>query len=951
METPFSGERQGRGVGGARYLCPTMVGREAELGHLREAWTDRAPVVVVRGTAGIGKSRLVREFTAWVRAGGGTVMSGRCAATSAGVPLRAIREALLGAERSGIRPRPDLAPFLPALGALVPDWAPEAAAVEPNMVVIAEGVLRFLGGVAAGSAGPTVLVVEDVHWADPETLAVLDYVADGCAERQVMVVVTARTGEEGAGAGWVGELLARRAADAIDLRSLDAGDIEAMVAGCVGEGVALGSLAERIAERSEGVPFFIEELVAAIAGVSIATGSVPDSIAGAVNQRLAAMSDPAADLVRHAAFLGRQFDHRIAAMATGHDPEDVSGLLREAVRAQLLDVDGFGFRFRHALTRDVIADGVLPPEREQAASRLLAAVRRLDPDLAGDHCQLAAQLAEQAGDVEAAAEWSLEAAKRAAAQGSLVTAEALAERAREVRPRDADVCLLFVLTLAGQPERVLDVGRRILAGPVDPTEAAEVCLTMARAAIAAGRWDDADGHLAAARAAAAVDPPLVARIEAAAAAVTMGREDADTALAQARRALHDAVVTGQPFVQCEALEVIGRAERGRDVAMAAKAFEQAHEIATDHGLAVWRIRAMQELGTIDMLLTLSAGRLERARAEALEAGAVATAALVDLQLAALYNERGEPDRALAAAGRCEESSRRFALSTLPMSLAQQAMAHARTGNRPAMDRAAAAARATGQDTQNVEISLWGNAIAVYHLGRCNPVDAAAALDHSMAGIRRLPGVAYPFPGLWALLRTVLGEGGHEAREEVRALPFDTPISRHLLAGADAVAAGRTGDRLGGEALFDGADMALGRYEGHFRQGLLRLLASPCAFRDGWGDPVKWLREAHATFATGTMANLTGAVRAALRAIGAPAPRASRDQRPAVSPGLAALGLTAREVEVLVELAAGHSNREIADSLVLSVRTVEKHVERILMKTGRTRTSVGDLAAHAHSTPR
>jgi hypothetical protein len=86
------------------------------------------------------------------------------------VPLRPFRQALLGAARTGLRPTEELAPFLPALGPLVPEWAPAAALAEPNPVVVAEGILRFLVSLARGDA-PALLIVEDAHWADRETLA------------------------------------------------------------------------------------------------------------------------------------------------------------------------------------------------------------------------------------------------------------------------------------------------------------------------------------------------------------------------------------------------------------------------------------------------------------------------------------------------------------------------------------------------------------------------------------------------------------------------------------------------------------------------------------------------------------------------------------------------------------------------------------------------------------
>src|ERR1700722_10244510 len=121
-----------------------MVGRDQELGVLEEAWRAAGQALVVRGVAGIGKSRLVRELAARVREAGGVVLAGRCSPTASDVPLRPLAEALLTAARSGLRPAADLTPFLPVLGALVPDWAgPDNSATDRGMVVLAEGLLRL----------------------------------------------------------------------------------------------------------------------------------------------------------------------------------------------------------------------------------------------------------------------------------------------------------------------------------------------------------------------------------------------------------------------------------------------------------------------------------------------------------------------------------------------------------------------------------------------------------------------------------------------------------------------------------------------------------------------------------------------------------------------------------------------------------------------------------------
>jgi DNA-binding CsgD family transcriptional regulator len=862
---------------------------------------------------------------------------------------------LLAAARAGLRPGPELRPFLPALGTLVPDWSRSGGTVETNPIVLAEGLLRFLFGLA-GVAAPTLLVVEDVQWADPDSAAVIEYMADNLSARRVMIVVTLRPSEGGSGPELISELLARRSAHQMALAPLGDDQVSEMIRACFEGPAPPPELTEAVTRRSDGIPFFVEELLATALDVGGDPNlACPPSITAALAPRLAALPQPTRELIRHAALLGRQFDWRIAAAAAGCELEVAPERLRNAVRAQLLDMEEAGFRFRHALTVDAITHAMVAAERQQIAIRLLAALEQCDPELEGERCQLAASLADQAGQGDRAAGLWLQAARRAIAQGSLATAETLTQRAREYLPEQADMVLLEALALAGQPERVIQLSGQLLDQLSDPAEICDVLLAMTRAAVAAGRFDEADSLLAQARTYPGDDGSRLARIAAGAAQSAMGRDDADAALPLAQQALSAGQATGQAEVQCEALEVIGRVERGRDIAAAEAAFSRAHQVATEHGLAVWRIRALQELGTIDMFRTLGTGRLEQARREAIEAGALATAALIDLQLAAVYSERGEPEVTLAAAQRCEKVSRQFGLSTLAMSLSQQAMAHARAGRRSAMQQAASAARATGQDTHNVEISLWGNAIAVYHLGQGDLVAAALALDRSMDYLRQLPGGAFPFPGLWALVRTVLDQGGDQAREEVGRLPFDTPISKYLLTGADAVAAGQTGQKLKAERLFAGAEIGLGCYDRHFRRSQLQLLAAPRASAEGWGDPVRWLREALATFEVLGLVSFSAQCRSALRHLGEAVPR--RTTRPSggsglwtVPPSLAAIGITAREVEVLAHLAAGRSNRDIAQTLFVSVRTVEKHVERILMKTGETRLGLAQLARRAGIQP-
>src|SRR5262249_26638957 len=298
---------------------------------------------------------------------------------------------------------------------------------------------------------------------------------------------------------------------------------------------------------------------------------------------------------------------------------------------------------------------------------------------------------------------------------------------------------------------------------------------------------------------------------------------------------------------------------------------------------------------------LGTARFEEARREALVAGAISMVAMVDLQLAATYSARGQADLTLAAAGRCEEASRQFGLSSLPTSLALQAVAHGFSGNRTAMETFAAQARAIDGDRDTVEMITLANGVALYHLGEGQLPEALDAMDRAMDVLRAVGG-AHDFPGRWALLRTVNDVGGAQARDECRRLSFDTAMSRATLMAADAVAAGREGRDAA--SIFAAAERAPGARGGGFARRPALLAGAPCAYRDGWGEPAVWLREALSNFEHLGLPNFAGQCRAALRTMGEAVPRRPRSEVPRVTGVLAARGVTPREAEVLAQVAAG-----------------------------------------------
>ena len=316
--------------------------------------------------------------------------------------------------------------------------------------------------------------------------------------------------------------------------------------------------------------------------------------------------------------------------------------------------------------------------------------------------------------------------------------------------------------MSGQVDRAIETGKMLLArlGPPSP-HAASLHLGIARAAIAGARWAEAAASIEVARESPGAD---TAQIDACAAQVAAGRgrlEEADQLARAALRAAESGAV--QPEVACEALEVIGRVARQRDLETAERAFARAADLAAAYGLQLWRLRALHELGTIDQLRTESVDRLEQARELAVAQGALALTATLDLQIAAGLNKQFRADEALAAARRSADASRRFHLATLPMALIFQATAHAIRGEEPQMEARIAEAIALAPGDQDVVGCAWGHCRATSCLLAADLGEAHARMATGAAMILSSPATtAPPFLGLWPLLGALLGRDADDA---------------------------------------------------------------------------------------------------------------------------------------------------------------------------------------------
>jgi DNA-binding CsgD family transcriptional regulator/tetratricopeptide (TPR) repeat protein len=918
-----------------------IVGRGEEQAQLNRL-VDGGPepvasrMVLIVGEAGVGKSCLVREVSAGAKDAGRIVLSGR--AVPSGEAYRPLVEALTTALRNRPVPSsPALRPYLPVLAAVLPDAGIEGRADARGGAVLGEAVLRLLA--ALGGPRGTLLVLEDLHWVDPDTLDVLTYLVHavravpGADAAQLLVVATAR--DEGGASDpeppqALFDLAAACQAEVISLARLDPAAIGELVESCL-DSAPPEELVKFIVEHADGLPFLAEELLTGLAAVGALApngqlrrplaANVPRTFGSTVRRRLRALDRPGRSVVEAAAVLGRRFDWRMLPEMTGLAEPVVLGSLRAAVASGLVVADvADTFRFRHALTCDAVRNDLLPPERRSLASAAAAVVERRSPDA----YDLAAGLWAAGGEAGRAAELYVRAGEQAWRRGALQTADVVLTRAADLAAdqaelrRQAEAALLEVLAATGDTDRALALGQRLMAGGET-----SVRLTIAEVAADAGRWEVAAAELAGLPARG--DPR--ANVLAARLALAQGRPEQARATAEA--ALRGARQRSAWTVACQALEVIGRVARLGDIRAAREAFSTAEWLARKHDLPVERVSALHELGTVDLLVDGSTDRLTQARELAEEAGVLGVAATLDVQIAAGLLHR-DADAALAHAERSAELASRLRMDQLrATALFFQAAAHAHRRDTTAMERCVRAAEQLAPDDLDVNAGIWGAVRAHLALLDDDRAQLAACLDRALDFLRRSPTTTpAPTRGLWALVRTLEDRGAEQARAE--ALPSIVNWeNRALLGYAAAVDLGRRGQPGDADRRLAEADAAMAVLP--WWRHRIRLLIADDAVAFGWGNPVAWAREALAVFARRGDDRLAARCRQVLRGAGAPIPRTGRGDTP-VPAHLLACGVTSREMDVLRLVAEGLTNVAIARRLVLSPRTVETHLANLIAKT-------------------
>ncbi len=455
-------------------MAPRFVGRADELAELvallDEALDGHARVAVLAGEPGIGKTRLAEELGALAGARAVPVLWGGCTdadGAPAYWPWRRILRAwlaLVGPERAaralaGYGEVARLAPELPG---------PAARTGGDGRFALFDAVARFLA-VAAEGAG-LVLVLDDVQWADADSLQLLAHVTREATHARLLVVTTHRPAELGpARAAVLGEL-ARRGLG-VELAGWDADLVAAALADRLGR-PAEPDVVAAVARRSGGNPFFVGELARLLRTAPYGL-RVPAAVRDIVRARIQRLPESCRVLLGSAAVLGRDIDPALLASVTR--AAAVLDDLRPAVDDGVLDQPAgrTGLRFTHDLVRESVLADLAPAERARVHLAVVAALAPSadDPDVVTElaHHALAAL---PAGDRLAASGWACRAAGVAHARLAFAEAARLMADAVEAgRPvLGASERLELLLELA----RARGLGHDVAGAVAASTEAAEL---------------------------------------------------------------------------------------------------------------------------------------------------------------------------------------------------------------------------------------------------------------------------------------------------------------------------------------------------------------------------------------------------------------------------------------------------------------------------------------------
>jgi DNA-binding SARP family transcriptional activator/tetratricopeptide (TPR) repeat protein len=402
-----------------------FVGRTVELEALARAWeevrSESRRAVFIAGEPGVGKSRLVAQLANIAYESGGAVLYGGC-----DEDLRVPYQPWLESLRAAILDTPggpvdgSVTSWGRGLSRLVPEVAPHVAPSPPQETIDPEteryllyrAVVEFLARMSIDV--PVLLVLEDLHWADGDSLSLLRYLVASADPQRLLVVGTYRTSDLPADhplADALAALHRERGVERIELGGLSDADIVSLLDAVSGhpldgEGVAL---AHTLSRETDGNPFFAGEIWQHLietgevyrrgdgrwmAGVDLrAPGKLPTSVREVIGRRIARLGEEPARTLEAAAVIGREFDldllARVAGQAEDHLIDVLDGAMRAALVSDAPERPG-RLSFSHALVEHTLYDGIAPTRRQRLHGRIAASLEDL---CAGDPGERLGELA------------------------------------------------------------------------------------------------------------------------------------------------------------------------------------------------------------------------------------------------------------------------------------------------------------------------------------------------------------------------------------------------------------------------------------------------------------------------------------------------------------------------------------------------------------------------------
>jgi ATP/maltotriose-dependent transcriptional regulator MalT len=935
---------------------PVLVGRDSFVALIEDRLAGAAAgegrLLFVAGEAGIGKTRLLSAVARRADESGFAVV--RAAAfpddvqSLAGLLLDLAGNLLTARE-------PALSELGRSLTSRVRAISDDAGDAHHRRRLLVQDLADLL--VTADPGTPVLIILEDLHWADELSLDVLGHLAGRLAPNPVLVAGAYRSDELYPRLPMRelrARLLGQRLTEEIRLPRLGLAQTAAMTSALLGR-PAPAQMVQAIHERSDGIPLHIEELLAAVdedtltphSGAAIQAATVPDTLGDAVLSRVRHLAGLTRDVASAAAVIGRSFDFDLLTVVTGNDPDEVAGALRELQQAYLVlpGADEATFDFRHALIRDTLyADTDLPARR-----RLHERVARAALDRGYRGAFISAHF-EQAQCPGLAHEYAAAAAGEAASLSAHGEALELYRRAVRTLPAELPAperAVLFA-ALGGEAAATDDntaaaqayrTAHELMASAGDPRAAAALVPRMVAVAHLLGEnlpvrvgmlqaaLDSLDGVAGADRERARLGSAMAAaylvddRLDEAIAYGEASRAESQR-LGDEEAALNTAATLGSVLV------FAGRMDEGRrlleDAIARATGTQQEAEAARGYRMIGSSASALVEYDLAERWLTEGIGYAEKVE---------------------LWNHRHYMASHLAhvqwATGQWKAAAR----------TAQQALADGRGG-------------ITTQITAQFVLGYLA-------MGHGDWTVATALLEEAFGHGDRMAEVQRLSPPLWGLAEAARCQGdhdtalrhcerGYQASADITDASYLYPylltgVRAHLARG-DVDAAQAWSDRVGAVLTVRAIPGTLPAI-GHAR-GLLLLARGevPAAYQALQAASESW--QALRRFWEGTWARLDLAEAAArARRRGEAAVLADEVRTMAAAAGAAVLvaaanrltesfdparpaepwyPLSEREFEVAQLVAAGLTNRQIAEQLVLAPKTISAHVTHILTKLGAAR---------------